>query len=1098
MLPRNLAAAAAPPAIMDQPTPRPEQTPAPESPPAAEGTKASAEQASSGQASSAAPSSNAATAISEKPASPSLSRGEKKLRFRVRLLCALTGAWGVATGYALFILISQREEETRGFSAFAHFLGVLTVAVFVVAITEWFRDTIRGETPQTFRSLSAILTSVMLLAVFEVCVLSYEEVSNATFQSPYAVKEIAARVSGKEISYAFFRPEDILEPKKFLDTLINGYKTYGQMSPPGWVVFSLGQESNWTLFPHDFQRPPRHDVYVTLVRDSDYFFSDRARSPAPAPGNPHPETTSAGGNPGIQPGIQPVEPDFGDDLGSSFGEAPVDYSVVGLCFPTAPLPLRIPPPILSWCPAISQTMTPADQVEYNSLVRKLNVLNPVFPTYTDSAGNAVQFDANGNPLGTGFVGIPPCDQTDLPCPPPAGTDVTTLAEMNVEAMNRRTLRQFLTVELNRMILYPIFYNDDAFHDVDAPEGVLELLDQEHHDGVRYGEVQGDLNYLRAQPETEKRDDDIAEDEDEMAHLESRLLPIPRVVQLNRELLVSAFPGMLAPAPEQSDDRSTNLIVLGLLWMFAGGALGWILAGAIFDRRERGEHPSRKGALRGLIAALGVAPAFVVAYVLLLRLGTLIHDAIYFNHELHYLWEANAYPPTDMFSSTLIPTLLRLDAYMHHPWITAGVALGLTGMLAIFWYFFGKRSGLSQAQRWGLFAISVVACALLGIVFDANIPFIYLLVGLVWVTPAVFIGMCGPYLRTGAPLPQAWGMISMVTGIALVALTLLRLKWEAIPLWLCAPGIVLIATGIVMRAGLRLEQYWPLGALALGLAVCGMSAVVQRATFLGVLSDVHELNAYGGYDVKLWPKLPAIKLPGQKKQQAPGVGTPGPPPQPTWSDTYVNWPPRGGAGSSPSGGSASSGTAAPAGSSGSAGGGDTRGGALEPPVTAGAEPGAGTPAAGGGAGRQTPGWDPYDFPTPTREEMLSETMKDRIDFLRQDALGLASTGDYTLDNWVRSYETDDEKRLRGVRDDVARQLELCIVGSLGFWLTVGLLAGWAMVRTARGEQAPLETAAAAAAVAATAPEAENPAPSGQTNVTEMSPPDGPRVDPPKPS
>src|ERR1700735_1326877 len=169
------------------------------------------------------------------PELPKRLAAKSNRRFRTRLLCALTGAWGVATGYALFILISNRTEGVSRSTAAFHFLVVLVVAVLVVWLTEWFRDTIRGEESVSTRSLSAILSSVLLLAVFEVCVLAYEEVSQATFESPYAVKELAARISGKQIPYAFLRPEDILKPRELVKKLSSGYQQMRRKpSPEAW------------------------------------------------------------------------------------------------------------------------------------------------------------------------------------------------------------------------------------------------------------------------------------------------------------------------------------------------------------------------------------------------------------------------------------------------------------------------------------------------------------------------------------------------------------------------------------------------------------------------------------------------------------------------------------------------------------------------------------------------------------------------------------------------------------------------------------------------------------------------------------------------
>ena len=92
---------------------------------------------------------------------------------KVRWICTLTGAWGVLTGYPLFVLISEKSDALEGPSVIRQFFGVLLVALVVVMFTEWLRDTIRGEQPQ--RSIGSILISILLLAVFEVFVLAYKK-----------------------------------------------------------------------------------------------------------------------------------------------------------------------------------------------------------------------------------------------------------------------------------------------------------------------------------------------------------------------------------------------------------------------------------------------------------------------------------------------------------------------------------------------------------------------------------------------------------------------------------------------------------------------------------------------------------------------------------------------------------------------------------------------------------------------------------------------------------------------------------------------------------------------------------------------------------
>ena len=846
---------------------------------------------------------------------------EKNSRLRIRLICALTGAWGVATGYALFILISQRAEETSGSTAFFHFFAVLTVAVIVVSLTEWFRDTIRGEESQasTRRSLSAVLNSVLLLAVFEVCVLAYEEVSQATFESPYAVKELTASVSGKQNPYAFFRPDDILNPSALLQQWQTGFlDTTTPIPPPAtYIAYSLDPEFRWTFFPDYAPRPSWHNDLANRISQYDPLLA-----------------------------VYPSSPHAGQ-----------------------PMPVS--------------DLSPKQSNDLAALRRKLYILSNHDDIRLQS--NSSFADKGLDPRADFYYdfhpGERPCDPSDIRCEPPPSAGIGPLSNATARNLSQTRLRNLITVELNNLILSPRFYDEDVFRHTDVPEGVRFLLSRERSDSIRFDDLQETYDRTKAEPPSQSREDRRAKLNEEMAQIAPRLLPVPRVVQLNRQLVFAAFPHLFAPLPQRFDERSANLIVLGLLWMCAGAALGWILSGAVFDSSGPGQHPSRRGALRGLAASLLAAPALVVLYVVVVRLASLARDAVHFRRELHYLWQSNTFPPDDLFDSSLLPLLLRLDSYWHHKWLTFSILLAATLFLAVYWFLLKPRHSERREEsllvpsvfprnplplRIVAFFASLFALVLVALVFDANLPYVYLLVALVWITPAVFLGICGPKLRTGSPMPQAWGIIAVAAGLALVLLTILRLKWDTLSLWLLLPGIVLVATGLIMRAGLRLEEYWPLGALALGLAVCGISALVQQATFLGVLSDVHELNAYAGYGVKLAPPLQLL-------------GSPAPPSnatqEPSPYDDYFE-----------------------------------------------------TPA-----------------PPPTREQQLHQNLKDRIDTLRRQAQGRVSTGDLALDEHVLELQRKDQERLSDVRSEITRRLELSIVGSLGFWLTVGLLAAWSLRR-----------------------------------------------------
>ena len=183
---------------------------------------------------------------------------------KVRWICVCTGAWGVLTGYPLFVLISEKSDALEGPSAIVRFFGVLVVALVVISMTEWLRDTIRGEGEKS-RSLTTILISILLLAVFEVFVIAYEEMSQAGFATPYVLSDIAARVSGQQTPYAFLDSGDIRDPDAILRRLRDSLSRPERSSPEAWIVNDFARETQWTFFPDAVDRPPGHDALVARL-----------------------------------------------------------------------------------------------------------------------------------------------------------------------------------------------------------------------------------------------------------------------------------------------------------------------------------------------------------------------------------------------------------------------------------------------------------------------------------------------------------------------------------------------------------------------------------------------------------------------------------------------------------------------------------------------------------------------------------------------------------------------------------------------------------------------------------------------------------------
>ncbi|MGQ0641072.1 MAG: hypothetical protein ACT4P6_09935 [Gemmatimonadaceae bacterium] len=150
-------------------------------------------------------------------------------RRRILTTAALTGAWGVVTGFALFVLLSPEVGQFGSRAGLVRLALIVAVAVAAASFVERLRDLIhepnehRGK-----RALGPAVFSVLLLAVFELCVMAYEHATERTLQSRYVLQEIAQRVTESSAvteGYPLLWPEDIREPDSVLARLTAASRT---------------------------------------------------------------------------------------------------------------------------------------------------------------------------------------------------------------------------------------------------------------------------------------------------------------------------------------------------------------------------------------------------------------------------------------------------------------------------------------------------------------------------------------------------------------------------------------------------------------------------------------------------------------------------------------------------------------------------------------------------------------------------------------------------------------------------------------------------------------------------------------------------------
>ena len=854
------------------------------------------------------------TDTSDSPPSPATLR-------RARWICAATGAWGVITGFALFVPLLRLTSEGSGDSV-VKFLLIFLGALVVVALIEWLREII-GGTLRTARPLPKVILSIALLGVFELCVLAYEEVFETGFERPYVLSEIAGKVAGRQKPLPFYRPEEVLQPESFLAVLRDAIESR-EATPATRVLGRLADETLWAIAPQIIPRPPRHDRFMDAV----------ARSrPAGAPGAPAELTSceietlqgraSAPSYPGIDLCRWPLTPPIdGVALrGWLDSAAPPDTTTSFWDW------TRLAGDSLAIGPdSVNRALTAEERESYLALRRKVQALQRV--RLERMAGEPPE-----------AMYVPSVDPTP---------DSVADHERTTSGMGAAELRAFLAQELNGLVVSPGLYHPDYFAEVAAAPGTRELLQQDRDAAVHYWRAS---NRLELEPGDEHA-------REQLGAAGRQLLPYSRVIQLNRELMDASFRPFLTAAVPWNDGRMRDLAVLAVLWTLSGGLLGWALS-RVFRGATGG---ALRGALRGGLAALTAAPVGVIGYVFVVRLvssvadiarGRLTNGATYF------------LPGEPTLGSVVVGRLRAVGSLW--PWALAALAVGLLATGAWIRRRAGRRPAWRRLSRMTLvFVFAAVGSACLYALLDMNVLFVALVVALVWLVPAVFLGASAPFLRTGSALPRVWGWRAVIVGAVLVLITAARLYWREIPWWPALPGIMLILTGALAVRERRVEDYWPLAALTIAMTAGGTTALVQNATFHGLLADVHALNVPTGSYFQFWRRTPAR------------------PPEPAPAE-------------------------------------------LEP--------------------REEP-WNPY----------AAIEARLRYDPATIDRPPATSTGDAELDQRVRAGEEADREWLRRERGVVAAQLELVLVGSLGFWVTIGLLAGWSLVLPPRKHDEPAAGAA----------------------------------------
>jgi len=273
--------------------------------------------------------------------------------------------------------------------------------------------------------------------------------------------------------------------------------------------------------------------------------------------------------------------------------------------------------------------------------------------------------------------------------------------------------------------------------------------------------------------------------------------------------------------------------------------------------------------------------------------------------------------------------------------------------------------------------------------------------LVWAIPGLALGALLPLLRRPARSPREWAFIGY--GAALLLMLATSLRWLAPgvshPVWPLIPAVIAAIAGLLFQYGMPVKEFWPFAAFCVAVGVTATSSIAQNITFRDVLLSVHKIDqlkppekAVSQYeDRRLAPVIDwTIRFPPRprihffwQKPEAPSAETATPPYNCNQVATAEEATPPQLSQVEAVSVRESAPPAPPSGDSESGAG-------MSQPATSGNAVKPGTGASRGKADQAgAPGWD------------------------------------------------------KMMPDDASKVLELAISGSVGFWITVGLLACWSL-------------------------------------------------------
>jgi hypothetical protein len=742
---------------------------------------------------------------------------------RVRWICAFTGAWGVLTGYAIFMLLSQQIETSESRNAAWGLLIVLAVAVTVVTIIEWLRELIHGGGKSHRRTLGSILISILLLSVFELCVLAYEEVSRTGFENATVLMDVTERLtSSQQRWYGFLKIVGPENANGILFYLLEAEKT-GERNPRLRIVELLPEDLQRALDAADFHEPPEgldrrglSDFYRQATDPVWRAWLPWAKPLADAEFNAKPEIPLKNDSDGR---VQWILVEGTEESLRSHSLVLVlnkvladinfyreEYFQYPQFFLTDPALKRaenllfqqqrlraelaeveaalnakggLDPGILWRHQSLTAKLLPLKDI----VQRNRDLLAASFPQIATSKGQSVTGWKQLATLSLIWIFAGAVLGWSL------GRSVFRASAPVLRSSIREAARGAMTAIFVAPSVVALYIMITRFGS--RAETVLHDLQDWGLQGLTSLTTERTSPFLWRHP------------------LLFRVYRGAAHVQAEALAFLFRFPRLTV--------WLGLLCIFALLFLWRGKSfwrpVAWVCVYFVWKSMDILDYV----AVRNL-----VMPPFLI-----IKVATLVIIVCLVLLERKFGFES----PVDLLGWGLIgllaaPLILPSIGYAEVP-LTL-LPLIFTVALSIW----RKRIDIRIPV---LIAWTLNGVFFLFLEFRPEIWRVFELVGIVWLIPGALLGATVPYLKPGSSLPKFWGMLGLFVGAGLILLTWLRFQdlW-----WMSIPGSLLILTGVLIQLGWSVEEFWPLAALGLALLISGSTFLFQQASFQGVLEKIY--------------------------------------------------------------------------------------------------------------------------------------------------------------------------------------------------------------------------------------------------------------------